>query len=119
MQQAAELSETLRTPSGRTQRLAREETPDVTDLRVVRTFRYPGGRIWAVCVIMHPSTGGPPVLQFTAGSRSLDLVDWPKDWADYPDADLVLLLRKASRRDPSSKASPAGLRRRWNDHPEP
>lgn len=97
---------------------AREETPDVTDLSVLRTFRYPGGRIWVAGVIHHPEEGGPPVLRFAAGSRNIDLHDWPKDWVDYPDDELVKLLRKAAPRDPDTR-QPNAPRRRWDDRPEP
>lgn len=75
-----------------------EEPPDVTDLKVVRSFRYPGGRLWTVCVIARPENGGPPVLRFSAGSRVLDLKTWPHDWADYTDARLVEMLRAATPR---------------------
>jgi hypothetical protein len=93
---------------------AREETPDVTDLSVLRTFRYPGGRIWVAGVIQHPEDGGTPVLRFAAGARHIDLRDWPKDWVDYPDDELVKLLRKAAPRAPG--ASTRGVsRRRWDD----
>jgi hypothetical protein len=99
------------------QKLARDETPDVTDLSVLRTFRYPGGRIWVVCVMQDP--GAPaPVLRFTAGARNIDLSDWPKDWVDYSDDRLVELLRKASPRTPG-KAVPNAPQRRWDDRPQP
>lgn len=96
---------------------AREETPDVTDLTALRTFRYPGGRIWVAGVIQHPEDGGLPVLRFAAGSRIIDLHDWPKDWVDYHDEELVKLLRRASPRTPGS-SSPNAPRRRWDDRPE-
>lgn len=96
---------------------AREETPDVTDLSVLRTFRYPGGRIWVAGVIQHPEGGGPAVLRFAAGSRNIDLEDWPKDWVDYPDDALVQLLRRAAPRDPGSQV-PDAPRRRWDDRLE-
>lgn len=100
-------------------RVASEETPDVTDLSVLRTFRYPTGRIWAVCVMQHPEDGGPPVLRFTAGMRNIDLADWPKDWADYPDEELVNLLRRAAPRDNQPAASADTPHRRWNDTTTP
>ncbi|MFN2567690.1 MAG: hypothetical protein ABR499_22070 [Gemmatimonadaceae bacterium] len=92
-----------------------EERPDVTDLGVVRTFRYPGGRYWTVCVIRHPEIGGPPVLRFTAGARDIDMSDWPKDWADYHDDQLVDLLRRASPRPTDPSPPPGTPRRRWDD----
>ena len=94
----------------------REETPDVTDLAVLRTFRYPGGRIWAVCVIAHPDGGSrPSVLQFAAGARRINLEDWPKDWADYPDEELVNLLRRASPRSKAGEPDEDAPQRRWDD----
>ncbi|MDQ3950469.1 MAG: hypothetical protein M3282_08980 [Gemmatimonadota bacterium] len=94
-----------------------EERPDITDLGVVRTFRYPGGRYWTVCVIRRPDEGGPPVLRFTSGARDIDLGDWPKDWADYRDEGLVELLRFAAPRPPGRAPGPDTPRRRYNDPP--
>ncbi|MEO5568374.1 MAG: hypothetical protein ABIR92_07765, partial [Gemmatimonadaceae bacterium] len=51
---------------------ADEDTPDITDLHVIRSFKYPGGRMWSVCVVDHPEDGGPPALRFTSGVRHLD-----------------------------------------------
>ena len=91
--------------------------PDITDLYVVRSFRYPGGRLWTVSVIAHPESGGPPVLRFTSGTRNIDLKTWPKDWLDQPDDQLVLMLRNGAPRAPTPLA-PGAPRRRWNDLPE-
>lgn len=93
------------------------EKLDVTDLGVVRSFRYPGGRIWTVCVINHPDDAGPPVLRFSAGARNIDLRTWPRDWADYPESRLVELLRLAAPRPPSPSLAAETPRRRWNDPP--
>jgi hypothetical protein len=94
---------------------AADTPPDVTDLQVVRTFRYPAGRFWTVCVLTHPEDGGAPRLRFTAGMRSLDLSNWPRDWADYPDERLVELLRQGAPRLHSTPASSDAPRRRWDD----
>jgi hypothetical protein len=95
------------------------DRPDVTDLNVVRTFRYPGGRFWTVCVIAHPEDGGLPRLRFQAGARSIDLKSWPKEWPDYPDERLVEMLRAAAPRRAGPTADPTIPRRRWNDEPVP
>ena len=100
----------------RARHLAREETPDVTDLAVQRTFRYPGGRIWVVCVMYDIGSRGP-LLRFTAGQRNIDMVDWPKDWPDYSDDQLVDLLRSAAPRDKDARLVPNAPRRRWDDQP--
>lgn len=85
-------------PHGRPDDVASSASPDLTDLEIIRTFRYPGGRLWSVSVIQDPEGGGPPVLRFTAGSRNIDLRQWPRDWADYPEERLVDLLRLAAPR---------------------
>jgi hypothetical protein len=91
---------------------------DVTDLQVVRTFHYPGGESWTVCMITHPDDGGAPTLRFTAGERAIDLRTWPKAWPDYPDERLVELLRRAAPRRRMTRPPEAGApRRRWNDEP--
>jgi len=96
----------------------RNDEPDVTDLEVVRTFRYPGGRFWTVCVVAHPEHGGPSVLRFTAGMRNIDLRKWPKDWPDQPDDILASMLRRAAPRPQSGAAASNTPRRRWDDQPQ-
>ena len=71
-------------------------------------------RIWAVCVQRHGSDG-TAVLRFSAGSRTIDLMDWPKDWADLPDERLVELLRQAAPRAKGSPPHPDIPRRRYDD----
>ena len=78
----------------------------------VRAFVYPGGRAWTVCVAT-PAQGGPPVLRFSAGGRSLDLAKWPPEWATFPDEALIALLRSVPRAQ--SVAGRGAPRRRWND----
>jgi hypothetical protein len=94
---------------------ARATPPDVTELEVIRSFRYPGGRLWSVGVVHRPEGGGPPVLRFTAGSRSIDLRQWPNDWPDYPDDRLVELLRRAAPRRDGAYPPFGTPPRRYND----
>lgn len=94
-----------------------ESAPDVTDLVVGRSFRYPVGRLWSVRVVPHPDDAGPPVLRFTAGARSIDLRQWPRDWPDYPEERLVELLRLAAPRRLGASVSPETPRRRYTDPP--
>jgi hypothetical protein len=89
---------------------------DLTDLTVIRTFRYPGGRFWTVAVAPHGEGGRAPVLRFTAGARTLDLQTWPRDWPDFRDDQLIELLRNAAPR-PLMKYTPETPRRRYNDPP--
>ena len=117
MDEAAEFAEKAVDAPEQVRDVPREETPDVTDLAVLRTFRYPGGRIWAVCVIQHPDEGGPPVLQFAAGMRRINLANWPKDWADYPDEELVNLLRRSAPRPRTEPPTGDTPQRRWDDAP--
>ena len=65
--------------------------------RVVRSFRYPNGRLWSVCVVRRPEGGGAPLLRFSAGARHLDLHDWPEDWVACTEARLVELVRSIPR----------------------
>ena len=73
----------------------------MADLPVVRSFRYPdpGGRVWTVSVTPHPTVRDSRVLRFSAGARAIDVEDWPHDWADAPDEQLIALLRRAAPRD--------------------
>jgi hypothetical protein len=90
------------------------DPPDLSDLEVIRTFRYPGGRFWTVCVVQHPEDGGPPLLRFQSGVRFIDLRQWPRDWADQPDDELVWMLRRASARR-SDPPPPGVVPRRWDE----
>lgn len=107
----------LEAPTGVTAAIQGDEDPaDLTDLTVVRSFRYPGGRLWTAAVANPVAGGGSTVLRFTAGARSIDLASWPRDWADLPDERLVDLLRHASDR-PITTFTPATPRRRHDDPP--
>lgn len=91
--------------------MARE--PDLSDLRVSRSFWYPGGRYWSASVAPADDRRRP-VLRFSAGSRQIDLERWPSDWPDFPDEQLVELLRQAAPRAPTTP--PPGVPgRRYTD----
>jgi hypothetical protein len=68
----------------------------MADMAVVRSFRYPGGRVWTASLIAHPTIHGAQVLRFSGGARVIDVEDWPSDWADQPDEQLAGLLREAA-----------------------
>jgi hypothetical protein len=89
---------------------------DLTDLTVVRTFRYPGGRVWSAAIAPHSDIAVGPVLRFTAGARSIDLERFPRDWPDLPDDQMIDLLRHAAPR-PIARYTPETPRRRYNDPP--
>lgn len=91
---------------------------DITDLEVVRSFRFPGGRLWTVCVIAHPEDCPCPVLRFQSGTRYFDLKKWPKAWADEPDDKLADMLRDANPRPITRTFGPETPRRRWSDRPK-
>lgn len=93
-----------------------QENADLTDLTVVRTFRYPGGRVWSAALEKHSDIAVGPVLRFTAGARSIDLSRYPRDWPDLPDDALVELLRHAEPRG-IMKYTAETPRRRYNDPP--
>ena len=115
MDRSATLIERAADGSAQSRRIASEEVPDITDLGVLRSFRYPGGRIWAVC-LAQLSEGKAPVLRFSAGARTIDLEDWPMDWPDLSDAGLVELLRRAAPRAPSKP--PMGVSHRRHNDPQ-
>lgn len=91
---------------------------DASDLKVIRTFFYPGGRYWQVNVVTYPDGGGPPVLRFSSGRRYLDLDGFPRDWAEQPEERLVQLLRSAGVRGDVAASPPGTPRRRWDDRPD-
>ena len=70
----------------------------MADMAFVRSFRYPGGRVWTVSLTPRPTAPDTRVLRFSAGARSVDVEDWPRDWADLPDEQLIAILRRAAPR---------------------
>lgn len=89
----------------------------------VRSFRFPGGRIWCVAerVVQTAAERGSArvrrVLQFTSGSRSLELEAWPADWWRFTAEQLAALLSGGFPRSMIS-TDPGLPRRRFMDsHP--
>lgn len=80
-----------------------------------RTFRYPDGRFWTAGILFHPDDGGRPRLRFSSGMRSIDLADWPRDWASRTDDALAALLRVAAPRITGIREVANAHRRRWDD----
>ena len=83
----------------------------------IRSFLYPGGRLWTVAEVSarYRDPSGDeigderPVLRFSAGRRTLDLLAWPRDWTQYDEAQLADLLyrafpRRTTTRDPHTPA---------------
>lgn len=67
---------------------------DMRSLNIVRSFRYPGGEIWRASIV-EANRDARPVLRFSSESHTLDLAEWPADWADLRDDGLVALMQKA------------------------
>ena len=74
--------------------------------RAMRQFQSPSGRTWTARLFYFPSppiasamqTDGPvslSVLRFESDGVTLDLAEWPSDWLDRPDEELVALVRIA------------------------
>ena len=82
-----------------------------------RSFRFPNGRFWSVAEwatsISGPTGGTRTVLRFSAGARSLDLTDWPREWRTMSDTQLAELLVTSFPRPP--KTNPTTYRRRAGD----
>ena len=93
----------------------RQDEPPGSSRRNLRTFQFPGGRIWTVGVLTTGSVEGiREVLRFVSGSHRVDVERWPDDWAQFSDAQLADLLRLgAPPRVVTTNATPH--RRRHDD----
>jgi hypothetical protein len=84
----------------------------------VRGFRFPKGRFWSVAEWSTSVSGSAgvtrTVLRFTAGTRSLDLTEWPPDWRNFSDAQLAALLVSSFPRP--GRPNPTQFRRRASDN---
>lgn len=83
----------------------------------VRTFRYPGGRVWTVAERAADGAvrDGALVLRFSSGARSLDLHDFPREWSHYSDDELIDLLCSAFPRPVAAGQGDSQLHRRRGD----
>lgn len=88
----------------------------------VRTFTYPGGRVWTVTemLVQYRDRQGAPlvsstVLRFTSGARTLDLLAWPRDWMQRSEEDLAELLWQAFPRTTAGEAQVPERRRRGEE----
>ena len=85
---------------------------------VIRTFAYPGGRVWSAWEQQLAATGEPSspqprtTLRFTSGTRTLYLHRWPEDWASYTDSQLADLLWRSMPREPQGQRATEHRRRR-------
>ena len=82
-----------------------------------RTFRFPDGRYWSVAEWSAAVPGAPGItrtmLRFSAGARTLDLADWPREWRSFGDAQLADLLVRSFPREGGPNPTPH--RRRAGD----
>ena len=93
----------------------------------MREFKSPSGRSWLARLFYFPNTtSGTPrasrpatsgsVLRFQSDDLTLDLADWPDDWLQMTDAELLDLLRRATT---PTFAPPRLLTPTYQQHPEP
>lgn len=81
----------------------------------MREFHSPSGRRWIARLYHFPSTGtglagtmapvsSGSVLRFESEDITLDLADWPNDWLQASEAELLALLRRATTPDFSRRS---------------
>lgn len=66
---------------------------DMRFLGVVRSFRYPEGEVWRASIV-EEGPDRPLVLRFASESHIIDVIDWPGNWSDMTDGQLVALMQK-------------------------
>ena len=82
-----------------------------------RTFDFPNGHRWTVAEwTVAGEQGEHRVLRFSAATRSLDLVRFPREWASLSDAGLAMLLAESFPRD-HNRTNPTTYHRRAADRP--
>jgi hypothetical protein len=94
------------------------EEPPSARRRNLRTFQYPGGRIWTVGVLgVSSDQGMRDVLRFACGAHSVELAEWPDDWERFSDAQLAELLSAGAPARADVPNSTPHRRRRDDLHP--
>jgi hypothetical protein len=86
---------------------------DMRYLGVVRSFLYPGGQVWRASVAAPADSTAAPVLRFSSDTHAVDLTEWPPDWVDLNDYQLVKLLRSGESLQERRRGE--GPRRRHSD----
>ena len=66
----------------------------MSDDRAVRRFVSPSGRTWTATLFV-PRDGSPGLLRFQSEQLVLDLNEYPSDWFERSDDELVALARSA------------------------
>ena len=89
----------------------RDGNLDMRHLGVVRSFLYPGGQVWRASVVARDDDA-TPVLQFSSDTHCVELTEWPHDWVDLHDYQLVYLLRLGESSQERRRNQPA---RRYDD----
>ncbi len=114
-----DISQPAPSPPARTVRRESAGLPTLDMFGVARTFEYPKGRKWVVCLYEHIGKDGRsrPVLRFTTGVRTTDAEVIPPGWADFEEEDLIRLLRESTPRPRDAKPS-APHRRHDDQRPE-
>lgn len=88
---------------------------DMRYLDVVRSFRYPSGDVWRVSLATETPSAAP-VLRFSSETQSIDLADWPADWADLSDEQLASMLQNGRALRERRRPAPPSRR---HDDPDP
>jgi hypothetical protein len=90
---AADLPPSVPRDIARTMPRDEQGSLDIRYLGVVRSFLYPGGEVWRVRIVAPDDVAAAPVLRFASDTHAIDLAEWPAEWVDLSNAELVELLR--------------------------
>lgn len=81
---------------------------DMRYLRIVRSFRYSGREVWKVSVL-DEGAHAPLKLRFSSETQTIDVADWPADWADLSDDELAALMKRGRPSTDRPYAGPSRL----------